>query len=152
MRQYETGFLVSPTLTDDEAEAIVQLMAGVVSQKAGKMTRIERWGKRKMAYAIKKHGEAFYVFFHYDSGPEVPLELARRFRQMDTVLRHLTLVKETRQNVRKKKKAGGRNRSRETASEEAAVAAAAAPAAPVAPAAPAAPEAAGADVRKREEA
>jgi len=130
MRQYETGFLVSPTLTDDEAEAIVQQMAGVVSQKAGKMTRIERWGKRKMAYSIKKHGEAFYVFFHYESGPEAPLELARRFRQMDTVLRHLTLVKETRQNVRKKKKAGGRNRSRETGTEEAA-----APAAAPAPAA-----------------
>jgi small subunit ribosomal protein S6 len=117
MRQYETGFLVSPALTDEEAEAIVQQMAGVVSQKAGKMSRIEKWGKRKMAYAIKKHSEAFYVFFHYESGPDAPLELARRFRQMDTILRHLTLVKETRQNVRKKKKAGGRNRVREAAAE-----------------------------------
>jgi small subunit ribosomal protein S6 len=138
MRQYETGFLVSPALTDDEAEAIIQQMAGVVSQKAGKMSRIEKWGKRKMAYPIKKHGEAFYVFFHYESGPDAPLELARRFRQMDTILRHLTLVKETQQNVRKKKKAGGRNRAKETAQEEAATAAAA--------------EAAGAEPKKREEA
>jgi small subunit ribosomal protein S6 len=139
MRQYETGFLVSPALTDEETEAIVQQMAGVVSQKSGKMSRIEKWGKRKMAYAIKKHNEAFYVFFHYESGSDAPLELARRFRQMDTILRHLTLVKETRQNVRKKKKAGGRNRAKETAAE------ASAPT-------PAAAEAAGSEPKKHEEA
>jgi ribosomal protein S6 len=44
------------------------------------------------------------VFFHYESGPEVPAELVRRFRQMDTIIRHLTLAKETQMNVRKKKK------------------------------------------------
>ena len=92
MRQYETGFLVSPNLTEEEADAIVQQMAEVVSQKAGKMFRIEKWGKRKMAYQIKRYGEAYYVFFHYESGSEVPLELTRRFRQMETILRHLTLV------------------------------------------------------------
>jgi small subunit ribosomal protein S6 len=137
MRLYETGFLVSPNLTEEEAEAIVQQMAEVVSQKAGKMSRIEKWGKRKMAYPIKRYGEAYYVFFHYESGPEVPLELARRFRQLDTILRHLTLAKETRQNLRKKKKAGGRNRAKDAAAEEAA---------------PAAAAAAGADTKKHEEA
>jgi small subunit ribosomal protein S6 len=137
MRLYETGFLVSPSLTEEEAEAIVQQMVEVVSQKAGKMSRIEKWGKRKMAYPIKRLGEAYYVFFHYESGPEVPLELARRFRQMDTILRHLTLVKETQQNVRKKKKAGGRNRAKDAVAEEAA---------------PAAAAAGGADTKKHEEA
>ena len=136
MRQYETGFLVSPNLTEEEADAIVQQMAEVVSQKAGKMSRIEKWGKRKMAYQIKRYGEAYYVFFHYESGSEVPLELTRRFRQMETILRHLTLVNETAQNVRKKKKAGGRNRAKEAAPVEAA---------------PAAAEAAGADTKNREE-
>ena len=141
MRLYETGFLVSPGLTEEEAEAIVQQMAEVVSQKAGKMSRIEKWGKRRMAYPIKRQGEAYYVFFHYESGPDAPLELARRFRQMDTILRHLTLVKETQQNVRKKKKAGGRNRAKDIAAEEAVAAAAAAVAA-----------AAGAETKKPEEA
>ena len=100
MRLYETGFLIAPNITEEDAEGLVQQMADVVSQKSGKMIRIEKWGKRRTAYALKKFNEAFYVFFHYESGPEAPLELARRFRQMDTVLRHLTLVKETRQNVR----------------------------------------------------
>jgi small subunit ribosomal protein S6 len=95
-------------MTEDEAETIVRELAEVVSQKSGRMIRIERWGKRRMAYAIKKAQEAYYVFFHYEGGAEIPAELARRFRQMDTILRYLTLVKETQQNVRKKKKAKGR--------------------------------------------
>jgi len=108
MRLYETGFLVAPGMTEDEAEAVVQQMAEVVAQKKGRMIRIERWGKRRMAYAIKKAQEAYYVFFHYEGGAEIPAELGRRFRQMDTILRYLTLVKETQPNVRKKKKAKGR--------------------------------------------
>jgi small subunit ribosomal protein S6 len=86
------------------------------------MVRIEKWGKRRTAYDIKKFGDAYYVFFHYEGGPDIPLELNRRFRQMETILRHLTLVKETRQNVRRKKKAPKRTPGRETAEEAAAAA------------------------------
>jgi len=145
MRLYETGFLIAPNITEEEAEGLVQQMADIVGQKSGKMIRIEKWGKRRMAYALKKFGEAYYVFFHYEANPDIPAELARRFRQMDTVLRYLTLIKETQQNVRKKKKAGGR-RAKDAAFEEPAEAAAAsaAPAAPAVPeTAPAAPAKAG---------
>ena len=117
MRRYETGFLSAPNITEEEAEAIIQPMAEIVSQKNGRMIRVEKWGKRRTAYALKKFNEAFYVFFHYEANPDVPAELARRFRQMDTVLRYLTLIKETQLNVRKKKKAGGR-RAKDAAFEE----------------------------------
>ena len=108
MRLYETGFLISPNVTEEEADILIQQMADIITQKNGKMAKLEKWGKRRMAYQISKFGEAYYVFFHYDGGPDIPLELGRRFRQMDTILRYLTLVKETQQNVRKKKKAKGR--------------------------------------------
>ena len=104
MRQYETGFLLSPQLSEDDAEAVIQQMADIVAQRRGKMIKIDRWGKRRTAYILKKFHDAYYVFFHYEAEAAVPSELARRFRQMDTVLRYLTLVKETRQNVRWKKK------------------------------------------------
>jgi small subunit ribosomal protein S6 len=104
MQLYETGFLIAPAMTDEEAEGLVQSLAEVVPLKNGKMIRVEKWGKRRMAYPIGKAHEAYYVFFHYESGPEVPAELLRRFRQMDTIILHLTLAKETQMNVRKKKK------------------------------------------------
>jgi len=117
MRLYETGFLVSPSLTEEEAEVIVQQMAEVVSQKNGKMLKQEKWGKRRMAYPIKKFGEAYYIFLHYEGGPEIPQELGRRFRQMDTILRYLTLNKETQVNVRKKKKVDKRVKAKDASTE-----------------------------------
>lgn len=104
MQLYETGFLIAPNMTEEEAEGLVNGLAEVVPLKSGKMIRIEKWGKRRMSYPIGKAHEAYYVFFHYEGGPEIPVELARRFRQMDTIIRHLTLAKETQMNVRKKKK------------------------------------------------
>ena len=105
MRQYETGFLIVPNLSEEETEKIILQMADIVSQRKGRMIEQEKWGKRKLAYPIKKCDEAFYVFFHYEGESDIPQELARRFRQMDTILRYLTLKKDGRENIRKKKKA-----------------------------------------------
>jgi len=108
MRSYETGFLISPQLSEDEAEAVIQQMADIVAQRQGKMIKVDKWGKRRTAYVLKKFHDAYYVFFHYEGGSDIPVELNRRFRQMDTVLRFLTLVKEDRPNVRHKKKVQAR--------------------------------------------
>ena len=105
MRLYETGFLIAPNLSEEEADGLIAQMADIVGQKKGRMVKQEKWGKRKLAYPIKRFNEASYVFFTYESGADVPQELGRRFRNLETVLRHLTLVKDQRENVRNKKKA-----------------------------------------------
>jgi small subunit ribosomal protein S6 len=120
MRQYETGFLLSPQLTEEEAEAIVQQMAGVIAQRQGVMAKVDKWGKRRTAYPLGKFHDAYYFFFHYEGGPDIPAELTRRFRQMDTVLRYLTLTKETQQNMRRKKKPHAKPKPGEGAAPDAA--------------------------------
>jgi small subunit ribosomal protein S6 len=129
MNVYETGFLLAPNLSDEESEKIIQQMAEVVAQKNGRMTKIDRWGKRKTAYPIGRFGEASYVFFHYEGGADIPHELQRRFKQMDTVLRYLTLNKDVRDNVRKKRKAEAEARRRARSQAEAPAEPAAPPAA-----------------------
>jgi len=94
MRQYETAFLITPKLSEEDTEKLVQKMEDVVVKKEGKMMNIEKWGKRKLAYPIKNHEEAVYIFFQYEGEPDVPSELERKFRQTETVIRYLTLKKE----------------------------------------------------------
>lgn len=118
MRQYETGFLIVPNLSEEETEKIILQMADIVSQRKGRMIEQEKWGRRKLAYPIKKCDEAFYVFFHYEGESDIPQELARRFRQMDTILRYLTLKKDGRENIRKKKKAIPEGGKKELSLEE----------------------------------
>jgi len=104
MREYETGFLISPNLSDEEIDSLISQMAEVIVKKQGEIIKEDRWGKRKLAYPIKKFEEAFYVFFHYKSEPEVILELERQFKQKDSILRYLTVKKDERENLRKKVK------------------------------------------------
>jgi small subunit ribosomal protein S6 len=104
MRQYETGFLISPNLTEEETDKLILQMAEVVSRKKGKMLKEDRWGKRKLAYPINKFEEAFYVFFHYEGEYDVPSELERRFKQTDTILRYLTVKRESKEHIKNMKK------------------------------------------------
>ena len=82
----------------------IKKMAEIVSQKNGTMIKQDVWGKRRLAYPIKKFEEGFYVFFTYESEGNVSLELERLFKQTDTVLRFLTVKKDTRDPARRRKK------------------------------------------------
>jgi len=112
LRQYETAFLITPKLEEEETEKLIEKMAEVVKKKKGKIVNIEKWGKRRLAYPIDKLDEAVYVFFHYEGDPEIPHELQRRFRQTETVIRYLTLRKETQAQPRKKTKSHKREKTK----------------------------------------
>ena len=119
MRQYETGFVLSPTLSEEETTQFLQKMAEIVAQKKGHMVKQDIWGKRRLAFPIKRFQEGVYVFFTYDGPGDVSLELERRFKQSDAVIRFMTVLKDPRDLVRRKKK---------RRAEDAAMAAPAAPA------------------------
>jgi len=119
MKIYETGFLLAPNLSEDDTNKLITQMADVISQREGKLIKQERWGKHRMAYSIKRWSEAFYVFLHYEGWPDIPLELERRFKQTDTVLRYLTLQKEAADTVRRKRKKTAAPEPREAGAEAA---------------------------------
>jgi small subunit ribosomal protein S6 len=117
MKIYETGFLLAPNLSEDDTEKLITQMADVISQREGKLIKQERWGKHRMAYSIKRWREAFYVFLHYEGRPDIPLELERRFKQTDAVLRYLTLQKEAKEATRRKRKKNAAAEPREAPAE-----------------------------------
>ena len=104
MRQYETGFVLSPALSEEETAQFIQQMAEIVAQKKGHMVRQDVWGKRRLAYPIKRFQEGVYVFFTYEGPGDVATELERRFKQIDTVIRFMTVLKDPRDLVRRKRK------------------------------------------------
>lgn len=104
MNQYETGFIIAPNLTEEETTALISQMAEVVTAKKGRMIKQDLWGKRKLAYSIKRFNEGFYVFFTYEGTPAVPAELERKFKQTDAILRFMTIKKDPRGMIKGKKK------------------------------------------------
>lgn len=124
MRQYETGFVLSPTLSEEETAQLVQQMAEIVAQKKGRMVKQDIWGKRRLAFPIKRFQEGVYVFFTYEGAGDISVELERRFKQTDAVIRFMTVLKDPRDLVRRKKKRRAEEAARaaESAAPEAAAA------------------------------
>jgi len=104
VRQYETGFVLSPTLSEEETAQFVQQMAEIVAQKKGRMIKQDIWGKRRMAFPIKRFQEGVYVFFTYEGAGDVSAELERRFKQTEAVIRFMTVLRDPRDLTRRKKK------------------------------------------------
>lgn len=109
MTQYETGFVLSPALSEEETTQFIQQMAEIVAQRKGRMVKQDVWGKRRLAYPIKRFDDGFYVFFTYEGQGDISTEMERRFKQTDSVIRFMTVKKDPRDLVgrRKKKTAQG---------------------------------------------
>jgi small subunit ribosomal protein S6 len=104
VRQYETGFILSPTLSEEETSQVVQQMAEIVAQKKGRMVKQDVWGKRRLAFPVKRFQDGVYVFFTYEGAGDVSAELERRFKQTDAVIRFMTVLKDPRDLAGRKKK------------------------------------------------
>lgn len=116
MRIYETAFLLAPNLSEEDTEKLIQEMAEVIPAKKGKMINVDKWGKRKLAYQIKKFDTAHYIFFLYKGESDIPAELERRFKQNEAVIRYLTLKKkEGEAEITPPKKAASKPKKKEEA-------------------------------------
>ncbi len=91
MVQYETIFVTDPTLTEEEIDELVKGYEGLVTSAKGKVLKVERWGKRRLAYPIVRREEGIYVLMVVEIPPPMVKELERRYRMNDRILRHLTV-------------------------------------------------------------
>ena len=91
LQTYETLFITPPDLTEDDERATVETLAKIVTEGGGTFHANERMGRRRLGYPIRKFDDGVYVRFLYDSESSVPLELDRRIRLTDKVLRSLTV-------------------------------------------------------------
>jgi small subunit ribosomal protein S6 len=88
LREYETIFLVRPDLADDLVDKIVDRMRGIVHRDGGKVIKVENWGKKKVAYEVKKHLRAIFVRFLYLGSTHMVAEFERNLRMTDDVLKY----------------------------------------------------------------
>jgi small subunit ribosomal protein S6 len=105
MRVYEELFIVKPDATEEEADSIIEQMKGVVVHAGGSVNKVDKWGKRKLAYRVGKYREGEYVLMEFQSGPETVHELERRLRVADLVIKFMTVrIDENLKRIDKRKK------------------------------------------------
>jgi len=91
MRRYETIFIASPTLTDEQADELVRQFEGIIAEQGGELLKTEKWGRKKLAYEVQKFSEGYYTLFDLNAGPNLIAELERRFRNHDSVIKYLSV-------------------------------------------------------------
>jgi len=88
MRPYEVMIIFDPTLEDDVVRAEVDRSSELIRSRGGDPGRVERWGKRRLAYEIRHHREGAYVVIAAQAEPAVMADLDRSLTLTDGVLRH----------------------------------------------------------------
>ena len=127
-RLYEVLFIVRPDVEDEEADKLIESLSATVKGGGGVVKTVEKLGRRKLAYMVRKFNDGNYILLTVEAGGAVVLELERRLRVTEQVIKFITVrMDEEEKRLAKVKALRGVRRA----------AVPAAPAAPVAPAAPA---------------
>jgi small subunit ribosomal protein S6 len=87
MRKYETIFILDPDLEEGIAQSALEKIKGIITQGNGEILKVEDWGKRKLAYEVKKKSKGQYILIHLSGTPALLSELERNFRVMDAVIK-----------------------------------------------------------------
>ncbi len=105
MRIYENLFIVKPDATEEEIDALVEQMSKNVTSHGGTVDKVEKWGKRRLAYRVEKHKEGYYILMQFSTDAASVKEVERRLRVQDAVIKFITVrIDETLKRIDKRKK------------------------------------------------
>ncbi|MFQ5777327.1 MAG: 30S ribosomal protein S6 [Terriglobia bacterium] len=91
MRIYEVIFIVLPETPEAEVDTLLEQMQAGVAGAGGRVSKVEKWGKRPLAYRVRGQREGFYVFFEVEGGGETLRELERRLKVAEPVFKVLSV-------------------------------------------------------------
>jgi small subunit ribosomal protein S6 len=105
MRIYENLFIVKPDATEEEIDALIEQMSGNITKTGGTVDKVDKWGKRRLAYRVEKNREGFYVLIQFTAEANVVKEFERRLRVQDSVIKFMTVrIDESLKRIEKRRK------------------------------------------------
>ena len=94
MNQYETVFIMTPVLSDQQMKETVEKFKGVLTAQGAEIINEESWGLKKMAYPIQKKSTGFYQLIEFKAEPTAIDKLEIAYRRDERVIRFLTVKNE----------------------------------------------------------
>ena len=105
MRIYEELFIVRPDTPEEEIDHLIEQLTMLIASHGGNVDKADKWGIRKLAYRVQKRSEGYYVLLQFTTKPETVIELERRLRVSDMVLKFITVrIDQTLKRLEKRKK------------------------------------------------
>jgi small subunit ribosomal protein S6 len=91
---YETVFVLDPSLDDKTIQKEIKKVEALITDHKGEVLKIDKWGKKRFAYPIKKKHEGFYTLVLFEGEGKIPKELERAYNLNELCLRYLTVMAE----------------------------------------------------------
>ena len=91
MNQYETVFILTPVLSDEQMKETVAKFKKLLTDKGAEIVNEEAWGLKKMAYAIQKKSTGFYCLIEFKGEPSIVNSLETGYRRDEKVIRYMTV-------------------------------------------------------------
>lgn len=91
MRKYEIIFVVKPDTNEEELEKLITQMQGVVTGSGGTIEKVEKMGRRRLAYHVARQREGLYILFVLEGNGDTVKEFERRLKVTDAVIKYLTV-------------------------------------------------------------
>ncbi|WP_189209060.1 MULTISPECIES: 30S ribosomal protein S6 [Actinokineospora] len=95
MRHYEVMVILDPTLDERTVAPSLETFLNVIRTSGGNVEKVDIWGKRRLAFEIKKHAEGIYAVLDVNADPDAVKELDRQLSLQESVLRTKVLRRET---------------------------------------------------------
>ena len=93
MRNYEVIFIVHPDLDENALTGVIDRIQGWVKDAGGSVVKVDQWGRRRMAYSIRKQREGQYVYMEAEFAPSFSAEHERNLRFLESVMRFSIISK-----------------------------------------------------------
>ena len=94
MPRYETVFVLDPSLDEKAVPNEIKKIEDLIRDHKGQVLKIDKWGKKRFAYPIKKKHEGFYTLILFEGEGGIPKELGRAYELNENCLRYLTVAAE----------------------------------------------------------
>jgi len=94
MHNYELVFIVHPDLDENAFKGVLEKVSNWVTEFGGIVDKLDVWGRRRMAYSIRKQREGQYAVFYISMPPTAAAELERNLRFQENILRSMLTVAE----------------------------------------------------------
>jgi small subunit ribosomal protein S6 len=90
-RTYEILFIADPDLPETEVDTLTAQVQGFVEKEGARVSKVEKWGKKRLAYVVGRHREGYYVLLVVEGAGSVVKEVERRIHVLDGIIRFLTV-------------------------------------------------------------
>lgn len=92
MREYELVLIINPELDDTETESLIEGVKNNIESNGGEVLKVDPWGRKRLAFPIKKNSDGYYVLLIFRSEPAFIPQLSNSFRVIESIIRNMVVL------------------------------------------------------------